>query len=315
MDFTNDLTKIKDLVNKSQDILLVTHENPTHESVGSMLALFQGLSSIGKKVTMICPDPITVELSSYVGVDKITTESAKKNFIISLDYIDGSIEKVSYNIEGDKFNLVIEPRAGFDAFTEDKVHFKGGNAKVDLIITLDTIHMGGLKKIIDIESEAYSTVSVINIDRHPNNAHYGMVNLVDATVPSTIELVGMVLNYLEISLSEDMATNILNTIYNSTANFQNQYVTSKTFDLASACVKAGGKRFTQRPNTNIVQDVKKITHDTEDRNPVEPITPKIQKDKPTAFEPAHDPKNAPVKSNEAPADWLKPKIFKSSGNV
>jgi bifunctional oligoribonuclease and PAP phosphatase NrnA len=316
MDFTNDLNKIKELVNKSQDILIVSHENPTHESVGSMLALYQGLSTQGKKVTLVCPDPMTVELSSYVGVDKISTENAKKNFIISLDYIDGSIEKVSYNIEGDKFNLVIEPRAGFDTFTEDKVHFRGSNAKVDLIIAIDTIHLGSLKKIIDTESEVYKNLPVINIDRHPNNAHFGQINLVDATVSTTIELVALVLNYLEIGLSEDMATNILNTLYNSTGNFQSSGVTSKTFDIASVCIKAGGKRFTKSITANeILTDIKKTIPDNEDQQVTESVTPRFSKDKPAKTESINEPKNTAVKPSEAPADWLKPKIFKSSGNV
>src|SRR3989304_5541993 len=103
MDPTANVEKIRELVGKSTDILILTHENPTPDSIGSSLALYLGLSGLGKRVTIVCPDAMTVELSGFVGVNKVGGELGRKNFIISLDYIEGAIEKVSYNIEGERF--------------------------------------------------------------------------------------------------------------------------------------------------------------------------------------------------------------------
>ena len=116
MDTVQEFTKSRELIEKSQDILIVTHEHPTADSIGSSLSLMLGLISLGKKVTVVCPDQVTVELSNFIGVNKIVSDVSKQNFTISLDYVEGSIEKVSYNIEGEKFNLVIEPRPGFPHF-------------------------------------------------------------------------------------------------------------------------------------------------------------------------------------------------------
>ena len=113
MDISRDITTVKDLLVKTRDVLIVTHEHPTFDSIGSSLALYLGIAGLGKRVTVACPDPLTVELSSFVGMNKVINALGKKNFIISLDYVDGSIDRVSYNIENHKFNLVIEPRAGF----------------------------------------------------------------------------------------------------------------------------------------------------------------------------------------------------------
>lgn len=300
MDYQTEVTKIKELLAKAKDVLIVTHESPTGDSVGSSLALFLGLTSLGKKVTVACPDAMTVELSNYVGVNKIVMDLAtKKNFIISLDYVDGSIEKVSYNIEGEKFNLVVEPRQGFDSFSPDKVHYSYASVSADLIISVDTIHLGGLKKLYEGNKELFAGKPILNVDRHANNAQYGGVNFIDVASSTTVEVVARLLSLLGVKLTVDIATNLLNAVYEGTGNFTASNVSAGAFDVASVAIKAGGKRF------GVVEET---------------VSPQV------GVEPGHDhPHPLPVTDDgmqlvgqpvtpagQAPEDWLKPKIFKSS---
>lgn len=319
MDFTNDFAKIKDLLDKSTEILIVTHENPTHDSVGSSLALYLGLTSLGKNVTVACPDPMTVELSGYIGAQKVQNGLGKKNFVISLDYVDGSIEKVSYNIEGDKFNLVIEPRPGFEVFSEDKVHFSHSGSGAQSIFTVDTIHLGGLKKLFDDDRDLYASKPIVNIDRHANNANYGHTNMVNETASSTAEVVSALLRGLGVTITEDMATNLLNAVIGATGNFQNQNVRADAYEMAAVMIRAGGKRF----RTPVVQNVAaaaSVQTVPAAQTPVTPPAPAVVPSvAPTAaqVQPAHTAQPAsqvpaPVKTQKAPPDWLKPKIFKSS---
>ena len=71
MDLTADITKVKDLLDKASSVVIATHEHPNFDSIGSALTLSIGLASLGKKVTVVCPDAMTVELSSFIGVQKI----------------------------------------------------------------------------------------------------------------------------------------------------------------------------------------------------------------------------------------------------
>lgn len=289
MDTQADFAKIKELLDKAQEVLIVTHEKPTFDSIGSSLALSLGLLGLGKKVTVACSDPVTVALSSFVGVNKISQDLAKKNFIVSLDYVDGSIEKVSYNIEGNKFNLVIEPRPGFTPFSPDKVHYSYGGGNADLIISVDTIHLGGLGKLYEDNKELFAGKPIINVDYHPNNSHYGAHNIVDHSASSTAELVARVLSTLGAPLTVDIATNLLNAVYGATNNFQNTMVSAGAFELAAVCMKAGAKRFQRviaQEETPSIEAVKDI--------PVSPVT---------------------QTQTQTPSDWLKPKIFKSSSMV
>jgi len=316
MDFTNDLSKIRELLTNAHEVLIVTHEHPTFDSMGSTLALYLGLVSLGKRATVACPDPMTVELSGFVGANKVVTNLGKKNFVISLDYVDGSIEKVSYNIEGNKFNLVVEPRPGFENFSQDKVHYSYAGSAANVIFTVDTIHLGGLKKLFDEDKDLYATKPIINIDRHPNNAHFGHTNMVNPQAASTAEIVGELLTGLGVSYTEDIATNLLNALYGATNNFQNPNMTVQTFELAATCMKAGGKRFAQAPvpqeeipvsgGESVANEPQRI------ETTVKPsVTPMAQPAaQPTPIQPA--PKATPGKKPAAPPDWLKPKIFKST---
>lgn len=283
MDPTSDVARLKDLIEKAKDILIVTHGSPTYDSLGSALSLYLGLKSIGKRAVIGCPTAMTVEFSSFVGADKLQQTFMKKNFVISLDYEDGSIDKVTYNIDGNKFNLIIEPRAGFEGFSQDHVSYSHQGTPVDLIITVDTIHLGGLGELYEKEKELYATHPIINIDSHEKNTRYGAVNIV-SSAGTTAEVVAAVLSELGVTLTEDMATNILHAIYKTTNSFQT-HVTAQTFEVAAQCVKARGKQ--------IVPQQQKTT---------EPVAPTSQPQEPVA----------PPKTQNPPEDWLKPKIYKSS---
>jgi c-di-AMP phosphodiesterase-like protein len=298
MDFTNDITKIQELVTAAHEILLVTHEHPTFDSMGSTLALYLGLTGLGKKVTVACPDAMTVELSNFIGANKVVTNLGKKNFIISLDYVEGSIEKVSYNIEGNKFNLVVEPRPGFETFNQDKVHYSYAGSGANVIFTVDTIHLGGLKKLFDEDKDLYGTKPIVNIDRHPNNAHFGHTNMIDPAAASTAEIVGELLTGLSVTITADIATNLLNAVYGATNNFQNANATPTSFELVATCMKAGGKRFGQAAP---LEEVPAAGGESVANEPQ-----KVE----TTIKQAAPPVQGAKK--QAPPDWLKPKIFKST---
>lgn len=308
-----DFQKAEELLKTAGDIVIVTHERPTQDSVGSALALYLGLAGFGKKVRVVCPDPITVGLSNFVGVDKIVSEVGKKNFVISLAYTEGSIEKVSYNIEGDTFNLVIEPRVGHEPFSEKSVKYSYQGATPDVIVAVDTIHLGGLKRAYEAEKELFASKPVINIDRHPNNALYGQLNLVDPKASSTSELVAQLLSALGVSLTTDIATNLLNALYGATNSFQATTVTPIAFELAAACLKAGGKRFfvsREVPEEELPHKEVAVTAEPETLDTVVPSEQAIEPVVSEKVVEAQVPQTAEQK--EAPADWLKPKIFKSS---
>lgn len=306
MDLTLITPQIKELIEKSNDILIISHEHPTADSIGSSLALYLGLTGMGKRVSIACPDAMTVALSNFIGVNKITTDLGRKNFVISLDYVDGSIEKVSYNIEGDKFHLVIEPRPAHE-FDEHKVHYSHEGATADLIIVVDTIHLGGLKNLYEGQKDLFATKPIINIDRHPNNSNFGQVNVVDPKASSTSELVAQCMSGIGVTLTMDIANNLLNALYITTNNFTSIGIGAAAFEVAAVCAKAGATKFTPA----IVSDGISADQPVDNTPTISvPQIPKVPTSIPEQVKLA--PKPTSTASASAPEDWLKPKIFKST---
>ena len=353
MDIQTHLPKVKELLDKAKEVLIVTHENPTHDSVGSTLALYLGLIGLGKKVVVACPDAITVELSSYVGAQKIITDLSNKNFVVSLDYVDGSIEKVSYNIEGDKFNLVIEPRVGFESFSQDKVHYSYAGSNADLVFAVDTIGLGAMKKLYEADKNLFASKPIVNIDHQLANTNFGQINIVDTHAATTIELIAQILSGLGVKLTPDIATNILNAVYAATDNFAAPTVTPLALELAATCLRSGGRRFgvygpVSFTGTAQTQSMR-VSAVPMQNQPSRPAQPKpfpsvpsqgfpvssaqpvglpiaavqsipAQQSAPTVQAPSTsfpraDSGQAGQTGQQTPSDWLKPKIFKSSSNI
>jgi nanoRNase/pAp phosphatase (c-di-AMP/oligoRNAs hydrolase) len=301
MEYQNELVRAKERIEKAEDILIVTHSNLSFDNIGSSCGLALALSSLGKQVTVACSEPMTVELSNFVGVNKIVSSIGKKNFIISLDYVDGSIEKVSYNIEGNRFNLVIEPRNGFVPFSQDKVHFSKTGISADLIIAVDTIQLTGLGPMYEKEKEFFEKTPIVSLDRHPNNTKFGEVNVIDPSAPATAQIVAECIHDLGVTLTEDMATNLLNALYSATDAFQSTLVTARTFEVAASCRRANGRKFdvvNQKPAETIAEQKDTVPEDTKQH-----VLKEVNK-----------AENKKI-DDQAPADWLKPKIFKSSGRT
>lgn len=320
----SNINQARSLLDNAKSILIATHIRPTLDSVAASLSLYLSLSALGKQVSIICPSAMTVEYSHLVGVDKITSELAKsfgKNLVISFPYQEGSIEKVSYNIENDTFNLVIEPREGFPQITQDAVNYAYGNGDTDLIIVIDSPRLTDLDHIYQNNQSLFNAKNIINIDSHNQNTNYGRVNAVDITASSTSEIVLSFLSGLGYKIDPDTASNLLLGLSSGSANFTSQKTTAATFEAAAICLRNGAKK---RDGQNSFSDMTDQFAQGQFGNQPK-LMPNLPKMKPqTPFPGAQinpspnksGPVNtSPKQNNNPPPDWLKPKIYKGSGGL
>ena len=63
--------ELSELLDSSDNILIISHINPDGDAIGSQLALYHYLTSKGKKVGMICPNNLQEFLNWMDGSDKI----------------------------------------------------------------------------------------------------------------------------------------------------------------------------------------------------------------------------------------------------
>lgn len=107
----------------------------------------------------------------------------------------------------------------------------------DLIIVLDSgdLHYAGVAKLI-----AGQEHKIMNIDHHPTNSLYGILNLVQPTASSTSEIVYNFFRHNNIRLNHRMATALLTGIITDTDSFTNAAASISAFMVSSELIRAGG---------------------------------------------------------------------------
>lgn len=288
-----DLEQFQTLLEPAQKILILAGEKPDLDSLGSSLALYLALLRLGKIVNIACPDLPTVGFSRLVGVDKVQSDLGGQNLVVSFPYTEGSIEKVSYNIEGDKFNLVIQPRAGSQTLSPGAVKFSQAGTDADLILILGARNLGDLGSFYEKEKDLLGKIPLVVIDRHPDNAFYGRVNLVSTSASSVSEIIGLILTRMGIELDSDIASNLLAGIDFATQKFSLPQTTADAFEITAHCLKAGAQRKTA-PNIPVTEE--KVSVKPRVKIPLQTLSRNVKD----------------LNQEEAPPDWLTPKIFKGS---
>ncbi len=233
------------LVNKYTSFSICLPSNPTGDSVASAMALYLSLIKAGKNATIACSADVTPNLG-ISGVDKIQKNLASggDNLVVSFPYSDGSIDKVTYNIEGNSFNLVIQPREGYDKLDPQRVRYTYSGGKVDVIIVVDAPTLNSLGELYSGNQDQFKGRDIVNIDRHLTNANFGTVNIVEKKISSTAEIVLRLLGYLNAQVDRDIATNLYSGIMSATNNFTSYSVTSETFEASAYLLKAGAVKKT-----------------------------------------------------------------------
>lgn len=80
---------------------------------------------------------------------------------------------------------------------------------------------------------------VLNVDHHPGNRQYGVVNWVDESAAACGELAFSLIEALGVSLTPDIATHVYLAILTDTGSFRFSHLTPRTFDIAARCAAAG----------------------------------------------------------------------------
>ncbi len=108
----------------------------------------------------------------------------------------------------------------------------------DVIIVCDSgdAVYAGINKYLEKNTKAI----VVVIDHHPNNTRFGDINLVSTTHSSTCELLYDYFVANQITITPDMATNLLCGIMYDTGSFTNSATSKKSLMVAGVLVKLGG---------------------------------------------------------------------------
>ncbi|OGK14136.1 hypothetical protein A3H80_02985 [Candidatus Roizmanbacteria bacterium RIFCSPLOWO2_02_FULL_37_19] len=237
-----EIARIVKILAERQSISICLPTNPTLDSIASGTALYLALLQMGKNASIACGGDGDIDRQSRIaGIDKIQTSlvSDGDNLVVSFPYTEGSVDKVTYNIEENAFNLIIQPREGSAKLDPKKVSFNYTGGRPDVIITIYTATLNSLGTLYTSNKDQFTGVEIINIDRHFTNANYGTVNYVDKKSASVSEMVLDIVKTLRINLDKNIATNLYAGIVSATNNFTAHSVSANTFEASAFLLNNG----------------------------------------------------------------------------
>ncbi len=305
---SNTLPRIQEVLSKGTLGAIVLPARPTPDAVSAATALYLALIKMGKQVSLVCSEKVT---SDVIGADKIQSElvTSGNNLVISFPYAEGAIDKVDYNIQGNYFNLIVAPRAGYPKLNPQEVKYSSSGGNLDFIVVIDSPTLQSLGAVYTDNQTQFQGRDIINIDRHLTNAFYGTVNYVNKSASSISELIFTLLQELKLEIDKNIATNLYSGIAAATNTFTSYSVNATTFETIAQLLRMGAIKKTIRkpldPSPMVQNNTFRPPAPLRSFQPQGRSNPEMQnfdKDTTQEKEPQDDP--------SAPQDWLKPKIFR-----
>ncbi|MDP1845971.1 MAG: bifunctional oligoribonuclease/PAP phosphatase NrnA [Candidatus Moranbacteria bacterium] len=141
--FAKEFTEIKNELEKSQRVLLVAHSAPDGDTIGSVFALKEYISSfLGKEVKVTCSNALPQHLKDFLAGENVTGPEELRlssfDLIIGCDAVERGFEKI--------------------------VSSKNENQKIILLDHHTTLRMKKIKPDITVSDEKYSSVCEILYD-------------------------------------------------------------------------------------------------------------------------------------------------------
>lgn len=299
MNKTYPISEIQGKISTAQKILMALPPNPRYDQAAGGLALFLLLEQMGKTVSVLCPSAMTVEFNNLVGVDKISPKVTGTDLVVSFNYSMDNVEKISYNDDGGKLNLVIQPKNGAPSINEKSVNLSYSGVATDLLFTV------GIKKISVLSQLGLSSISpesIVNIDNWSDNTNFAAINIIDVDASSISEMVLGLSEGLGLSLDADIAQNLINGLWQATQGLKKPDLGPDTYEAIAACLRLGA----QKPSAS--QPPSQVQGAPGQVSQKQKVWPQPKNERKVVEASQNPPQNPP-------ADWFEPKIFKGSSNV
>jgi nanoRNase/pAp phosphatase (c-di-AMP/oligoRNAs hydrolase) len=230
-----------DLVNKSQNILIVLPRDYTADALGSGLALTMLARDLGKKADLIVQEPVPEKLSFLPGLEFAKSEVAPlRDFIISIDTSQKKIKRLRYENKDSVLKIFL---AGPDSLEQKDIRLDPGPFNYDLLVIIDASDLETLGQFYEKHSDLFFEKPILNIDHKSGNEYFGEINLVESTSSSCAEIITDFLNsFFPNQITPPLATCLLAGIIEETRSFQKTNTTPQTFNLASLLITRGAEK-------------------------------------------------------------------------
>jgi phosphoesterase RecJ-like protein len=242
---TSEISAATRAIEEHQRLLVVCHANVDPDALSGALACYELFRSLGKDVTVICPETPPESLKFLPGFERLEgalTEA--QNFVITVNLDQGvEVDKLRYTVEDRKVNIIVVPKRG--RIRPNQISLGEGEQRYDLIVIVDTADLPLLGSLYLDHVDLFSEVPVLNIDHHVSNTRFGQIALLDTTAASVTEVLyhwfTHVPSFRE-KITPDLATLLLTGLITDTRSFQNPNTTPRSLEVAAELLDLGARQ-------------------------------------------------------------------------
>lgn len=217
-------------ISQAKDILVLAGGDKSVDTQAGALYLQNLLFSLGKKAKIVIRGVLAESLIQHR--DKISEKIEPAKLVVSFNWHKNAIDKVSYDLKGDRFNFIVTPRSR--KINPDEVKIFNQGQEPDLVISLG---ISSLSSLQNEEKEFIKTKTIINIDNKPQNQLFGRLNFVNEDTDSICGLIAKLTEKNHLIPSVEAAEFLLLGIREATNNFS-AVNDPATFEAAAFCAKA-----------------------------------------------------------------------------
>jgi len=202
----------------------------TIDSVAAGLALALTLKKANIDTKVFCPTKPDANYSKLSGLDLIINAYNQNDLVITLDYPLTQIEKVNYNQDNGKLNLIVQTKEGSPKVAENQISIVSQSIAADINFIL------GEETALGAAANMVNSGSWIQISPNNNIKPWAKAAIVDQDAPFS-EMFTFLLPMLGLNLDIDSAKNLLIGLRVATQSFSVN-VSPETFEAGAACLKA-----------------------------------------------------------------------------
>lgn len=220
-----------------QRIVVLAHQNPDADALGSAAALSTALRQQGKQVDVVVSGKIPQHLSFLPGLEQIRSNFGSQDLVLRINTHERAVQSVQQSFEPGALKLTISPGEG--VFSKADIEYALGNPQYDLIICLDTSEPDLLGEHYQQHQSFFEQTPVINMDHHLGNTNYGSLNVIDPQAAATAEQLFYFFQANEVAIDQHMATALLAGIVTDTGSFQHTNTSGQAFNITAELMELG----------------------------------------------------------------------------
>ncbi|MFZ5376372.1 MAG: DHH family phosphoesterase [Patescibacteria group bacterium] len=242
---------LQDLISSAQSILVIVSPKADRDQWSSAVALYSSLKTNGKDA-MLC-SPVLPNFDLAVDSSEIKTVMGNQNLVVSFDYNEAAVDKVSYHIgeESGKFYLTIKPKKGQKPLDTSGVEFSYSGAEADLAILVGVHDLESLDTLYFGYEALYQNTPLVCF--HTFDPGLGGVVVDVSSQVCMSEVVCLLAEAAQMSIDADNATQLLSAIEEKTDGFRSLITTAETFEVVAKLMHKGARRI-KRSEQNQAQE-------------------------------------------------------------